>query len=1059
MDYKACLYWLESYDNGVKTDPIYESAVKENGKIKVTQNGKQGLLNCDFSTLLPAKYDAIKSLYCVNKLFWVCTKKGKAALFDEEGNALTKHLYDAINLNYSQTTYDVHNNQFNPRFEEKIPPYFQVEIDDKKGLIDDKGEIIDQIIYDKIKLDEYSNSSYSYNYGKSTYTWQRQAGLIFQLLNLNREVLYEDSNYTAKYLPNFLSKEVPILDILCEQPKNSHILFNVFSKESIGPFYNPDFRNGIISATIKLNEGGQVFYNRLMVHLYTSTEKIRFERLKTPVALYFTRVKNLTKVIDNRGAVIIQGNYPEVKINKFENEVYLWASKRSSMIGEDGNYHFEYDVYNQKGESTNSCNFSYSRKYFHSNTLDNFFESNDSEYSYVFSVAKKRNTALLFGEHAEKWGAFNGRGDIIIPFIYDEFQGKLPQTQSASLQGLHILKKGEKYGMLDNKGDLIYPFEYDYVHYNWNRTKLNYFGKNGKGTLIRSDKSVFIDEIDTLFMEYAVTLHHAYLDKIKVIKEPNSYRSYGSNYSNEKKPFFAVKSDSLYYCSNDYFKLYDTSVVKFSKSTMGIGGYILKPSGALVNISRDRTLMHLPHFYITVEDSTAFLYSTEGKQLAIINNYEIAGISGDNLLVKTKSKKVGLRTIDGKKWLLKPDYLEIIPSKVSNQFWVKTADSAGFPMRGEWKLVNQKGKNLFGKTTFNYPALPSTNSGSVTAVVFIGDKQGLMNTSNEIILNPVYQNITKSSNPNEYFVQKDSMWAVYHIAGILSPFYNDIADAKSLPIYKGITYTATDTLIEIFSYETGQWKIIAASAIEDSILQFADLATPLDEILPLTDEQRKSNATLWKSISHSKKYIKTLTPINNYYFLRDFNSPISNTQYFSSIQLRYSTFPNSHNTRLQVLEPTKFYNIERWNKKNKNYVKDVCMPIERRKLIYTDKGYYSEYLETLYAEDSKRKLNNFHLSDPDKKISFYDLFENQGKIDSFLYDYIEDHVNLHQLYGSTCLDFPKVYGRYTEHFSFANGGLYVHQSAYPNKGKEAVFLPYELLSPYMKQEFLELLGR
>ncbi|MFT5822349.1 MAG: hypothetical protein ACI8ZM_003605 [Crocinitomix sp.] len=1020
MDYVKCLYWIESYDLILKSEPIYEGVIQEGGKIKVMQGGKHGLINCDLTTFAPIIYDKITSLYCGNKLFWVLAKGGKSALYNDQGRALTKPIYDGITLDYSINTRHVHNERYEPNFISEIPQYFDVELDGKIGIIDTTGTLIHPVKSDKIQLVEYGLHMHYDGLGENRYVWILQNDSNLQIKSLENELLYQDSTSTLDATPFFIGKNLdPILKIYDSQ-REKYVLFNIRSKK-LTKAYAEIYANSnhqIIYSKLDQYKGDVHYYNGKLEFIYATTTNENLEHINTQQELYaiYKGSSTLIKIIDTKGKTIIQGDYSRIDLNSFNREHYLWLSKVASLEGKDDLFYYKYDVYTTEGELLNTVEYGLNLTDVRRLRSPQFFDS-EVYTNYGNGLPQKRR--LLFGEQNGKWGAFNAMGDIVIPFEYEEFVGEIYLPVTGNFVGYQCVKNG-KTGVVNDQNETLFPFEYDYMHFNWLNTKLNYFSKNGKGTLIRFDKTVIFDDIDTII--------------------------------NRK---FIIRADSLYCLDQNEIKLCDTSHHEFPYTSMSMGNAIIKPSGEVISISENRQLTSLTNYYLDVKDSTGYVYSKQGKRISKIKDFYLAGPCAGYLMVKTVQNKVGLRTKDGKKWLLKPNYLDIIITKDPSAYWVKTIETYGyFKMRGEWKLVNRRGKNLLGKITFSYPPVRSKNWG--TAIAFVGDKFGLLNTSNEFILPPVYQAITASTTPGIYYIKKDSMWALCYEAGFTSSYYNNIASSKSLPIFKGITYTEKDTLIEIIHYEQGKWQVVAKSALEKSILNEVDLVTPLDEIIPATDEQRVNARKLWKSICYSTKYKAALIPLNNFYFLSDFKPPISEEKVLSKVLLRYVSFPDSYYGKSSLVPTNKFNNGANWYTINKSFTKPTYKAHLKKAFMYSNKGLYSEFVETHDGQQYQRNFNNFSLSNPNKTIEFYDLFVDRQTIDSFLYAYIETHVNLHQLYGSVCLNFPRVYGNYMDNFTFSKGGIKLHQKANSRNTKTDIFISYDLISIYLKPEILEI---
>ncbi|NOQ75067.1 MAG: hypothetical protein GQ574_23845 [Crocinitomix sp.] len=1053
MNYKKCLYWAESFDGLYHTKAIYEGVIFERDKIMVMINEKHGLLNCDLTEFAPVIYDDIHSIFFGDRLFWVFIKDGKAALFNAQGDAITKHLYDEISTDYIEGGLE-YSSQYNTTYNNYYAPinhYFEVRLNKKSGIIDTAGTFIHPLENDEVKLIEHTSV-----YPKSkTLLWVLQNDNGLEIKSIDNQLLYQDSSSRYIELPQLLRSGVDPILIIKNGILGKSILLNTKTKKITKSYFEVEayFDQYIIRAK-QFQELGLIdYYDPELNLIYSSNSNEQLDRL-SPLTLYHLSGSKpkTNKIIDSKGETIIAGDYSKFQFKWQDSASYIWASNGLSLEGSGDLYYYAYDVYNLEGELLNKCGLGLGPNDIKKLNFKTFFERENMHYSGTgYSIYRP----LLFGIVDGKWGGFNGKGEIIVPFKYDNFYGEILDRKTSQSIGYHCDLNGKE-GLVNAENEIIFPFEYDSIHFNWNYTGFNYFEKDGKGALIAYDKSVIMDDITAVFNGGFKYERKDYRQKSRI----GIYLK-GQIYGAPTKELFIVQSDSLYWFDQTDFKLCDTSILKFESSSINIGNYIVKTAGNVISISNDRAIFAFPNYYLDIKDSVGYAYSLEGEKIAEIKNFKQAGMSAEFLLIKTTKQKIGLRSKDGTKWILKPKYLRIIPTKIVNEFWVKTKDSIDSKtLHGEWILVNNRDKNMFGDTTFSYPPVkPGSAWGS--SISFANGKYGIIGASNEITLPPIYEFIIPSSTPGIYFIKKETKWAMFSELGFISSLYDAVADAKSLPIFKGVTYVDNDTLLEIIQFENGNWKKIVKSSHVDSIMEFVDLVTPLDNILPATAEQRKNNVKLWKSIQYSTTYQSGLFRINNYYFLRDFNPLINNRKQFTKILYHYNQFPTYYDDKTRIVKADKFEKMDQWWIMNPDFISNsspkpnISSPKQIvKKFLYSDDKFYSEFVETLNTKESNRHYNNFLISNPTVNIQFYDLFENRRLIDSVLYDYIENHVNIHQLYGSVCINFPNIYSVYMQHFSFTEAGVKLHQ--YTTRKEKDVFISYELMKPYLKPEILAL---
>ena len=92
---------------------------------------------------------------------------------------------------------------------------------------------------------------------------------------------------------------------------------------------------------------------------------------------------------------------------------------------------------------------------------------------------KRDVTDLNIDMYNGKWGAFDRKGNIAIPFIYDMFLG----PDGDKDQFLDMAKDG-KWGKVDLYGNVVVPFIYD---------RIDSYGENGLAAVKRDDMWGFVD--------------------------------------------------------------------------------------------------------------------------------------------------------------------------------------------------------------------------------------------------------------------------------------------------------------------------------------------------------------------------------------------------------------------------------------------------------------------------------------------------------------------------------------------------------------------------------------
>ncbi|NOQ75933.1 MAG: hypothetical protein GQ574_28260 [Crocinitomix sp.] len=935
-----------------------------------------------------------------------------------------------------------------------IPQYFEVEIDNKSGIIDRTGAVIHPIGYDKIQLLKSMDRREYREGAPHDFFWVFQKGRDFEIRSLKDDILYQDTAIQTNFSPYFLNAKIdPILEI--HQPvSGKYKLLNTRTKTLTKAYFETTIDERVITARLFDNSKLVDYYDEQLNLIYSTTEDEKLRYLFTNEKLFsvFNSEGKFSKIINPKGETIITGDYERILLKYLNSEAYIWAIGQLVLDESEDFFNFKSDIYTEDGVLLNSCEFKLRARTNKYADFQNFFESTAPSYH---AIGNSEHYQLLCGIKNDKWGAFNGKGVLVIPFEYEDIEGGVYLDETLNKATYKCVKNG-KFGQINSANEIIHSFEYDHIEFNWGNSNLNYFEKKNGGFIASSENETIIDNIDTAFIlqRYKFYKEHKFTDKYQFPVQ------YNTNY------LFVVKFDTLYIKGEAGFVRCDSSLIQFKKPDIAIANYMVNESGALIKRPSSQDLVTLPYYYLSIDSTFADVYNFEGEKIGSIADFYLGGMLEHHLIVKTSKNTVGARSKNGKEWLLKPQYLEIIiDTNLENQYWVKTEKNPNGkdigPLSGQWQLINRQGENLLNGKTFNLPPINKHYLFN-SKIVKSGDKFGLIDNSNSLILPTDYDVIIHSSKPGIYILQKDAFWVLFSETGLFSDWYSDLADPKGIGVFKTTSITNSDTLVEFirFNRNSNVEKLIAKAHL-DSINKHIDLATIFKNDFTQTNAYLDRPLSIGKSIYQPSDLLNEMIPFNNLLILQEFNYSVNRMYSFGTYSASFKSFPKSIYPNLRIIpESILKQHVSTVYLENPNGIDNSKRVVKIASFLYANNSFYSQHIYKGRYEKNETYLENYVLKISSEPTTFYKLFKNQRKIDSALYTYIQDAVNEAQLFGPSCLNFPQVYGIYIQNFTFVEGGIMFYQNptsvhVYPEDNQPA-FVPYDFLKQFLKSEILEL---
>jgi hypothetical protein len=278
----------------------------------------------------------------------------------------------------------------------------------------------------------------------------------------------------------------------------------------------------------------------------------------------------------------------------------------------------------------------------------------------INSGFREQNHTIFFSKKTKKYGAFNQKGDIVLPLIYED----LDLVNDAS--GFFIAKKGKKYSFLSLNNHKKRT-EYDYLKSIYfdikldndeTETPLFFAQSNGKWGIIDSnDRILYPFTADYMAIESA-TINH--LETIIIVE-------------NQKVSVFDANSFPRKNSLTSLFKhekiLFNTHVLgSFVKSFFFNlnGDVIIPPQYRVLNsIYRiDNDDENVVYYHIeNAEKQRKIVFAKTGKIIDFPFNYEVKYASPESKIIivadeklKPFEQKFGVVTIDGKELISPTNY-------------------------------------------------------------------------------------------------------------------------------------------------------------------------------------------------------------------------------------------------------------------------------------------------------------------------------------------------------------------------------------------------------------------
>lgn len=447
LEQNDAYYRVLDNSNTVLFDKLYDILVYSDGYILAKRDGKLGLIDDSGSLVYDFKYDAIDKLNDGQTLVSKY-QKGQLndVLMDDQGQRIyPKSEVFEPNLRITAVHYDVNIKK----------GYFQVDKDNKSGLIDDTGEIIIPIIYDEMEsMDQCTSGDFILKVRRD-----HQIGLI----NHNNQFVVPlrakqsiSAFSTVGYEPLILSIKSAsrgIADALYWRPNKADVIKETLidadgevlltsdvAIQSLGSNLYQFSKSGNVGV---INDWAEIilgtYYDDI---IYESDSPLIAERAgkfgiintnqnddTLTVRHYFDSLER----IENKN--VIEAAFDTTYVIGIEEVDSVIVEGEMSAQTDGYNYVLPDEVWNTFDQSD--------IKYSTSSSLEHDYHSNRSPQAYVAS-------------NNDKYGVISSSVSVIIPFKYDSIR---------EVGEIFIVEQAGKYGVLDFEGNVIQPIDFDTIEY------------------------------------------------------------------------------------------------------------------------------------------------------------------------------------------------------------------------------------------------------------------------------------------------------------------------------------------------------------------------------------------------------------------------------------------------------------------------------------------------------------------------------------------------------------------------------------------------------------------
>jgi hypothetical protein len=658
-----------------------------------------GLKNDSGQWVVPAQYTKITTTN--NWINFIVTSGEKSGVIDKEGKTVLPVLYDHITtIGYPKAI------------------GFTLSLNGKYGVLDSVGKPVIPFEYDAM--------TFMWRYKSPLYIIQKNAqwGIVDQTNHLLLPIEYAEITVDEHGYGYFLKKK---------RDKNNPVNYR---NEFVG--YG-DSSGIVISCMYREIKDAYDYYNPDLTKLFIVTDSSsRMNR----------------GVVNNKNEIIIPLVYNDVWSSVI---AYPQEKKEERFVVETSEgYGTElYGVFD-----------------FHGNKIIDPGTRLICSYSNRFSDHFAFNsTDTLPAKQNQKWGLLTGNNVWVTSQEYDSII--LPEYVPHAPELRWIVLKNKKYGTLSANGKIFIPVEYDVLReindndgrntnsYAYINDNTYYFigKKNGKSGMTDNKGKEWVPYIYDTILDFGSDFYFTNKTEAVYFKRAES-NNYGRSISAEAFPlkyYFKISDSLLVYKSKYSYYAFEDSTTK--------GKLLLITPLAIYNDNENEKLIDAivchegySRWYAKEEICDTLTFDKTGKPVVNpLKGIEIANYYNDNIIFRSKEKKLGIISKNGK--ILVPaiyDGFQPVDYDNRSYLWIKFQADSSCPFYKDqyndcpcgWTLCDSLRKPVC-KTLFDYPFLFVSD----LEPVYVNGKAGLFDVKTKrFLIPPLYSDmISIYGNPYENY--------------------------------------------------------------------------------------------------------------------------------------------------------------------------------------------------------------------------------------------------------------------------------------------------------------------
>ena len=1030
--------WPAQFESAIPAMTIYRN--QENIGWIVKFHGYYGVIDLNGEIAVPFVYDEIHSTFDSNS--FIAVKNGKVGIISRKGEVKVSLNYQSIML--QNANYNLH--------------YYLVFDNGLKGMINDQLEWVCQPIYQEIEMvdriaeryykqsDEfYFHVQDSLHVGLLSFRGKLVLPLEFDRIN---DLLFTDwcdsltnfwqvikDNKVGLYNASFEELAAPVwqdLEVFSALGDTCGAQVRNFAR----------FKNGEKFMVMDLNsrKRSKIYdyvENAGNYHLVKS--KNRYGVLDEQLNELPIRTKRQIALFSSGGDLYTHNSFDEREtgVVSFVMDEEVIALKSSEKTNKQGRYQrAQFGLYNYRTQETveprfdvvfrkriNGESFFFGfdnvdnesekgQLFVYNSTLELLHRYDYSDYSqstieYFFYCQQKGEKLLILRDRNGNYGGINGKGELVIPFEYTEFESTRNDLYHSCKVTAWILTKEAKKGISSPDGKMLLPVDYDEII-----PRQHTFYEVRKGTdygLVDSNFRVLIDGCNYLTIASSIGLDYGHI----YLKE--HYETLGEYL------YYAVRNDTLFVLQQMEFKKVGGLMISSKEDVSIVGNQILLRKDGRVIQTGGRVEKITPTLFAAQRKDTLWLYDQKGGFLNEIGKVGYFSKQAEWLQLMGVKNTSGAADLVSGKVLVEPVWASIVPfirdgKPAKDLFWVQQVAAVSNATQ-KWYLINTSSEKVVD-IAFDYP-IGFDYSGPV--VFRSGSLFGLINKDLQIVVPATYSQIRKLG--KHYFLQK-GMWSVY------SPEKGII----ELNAYSIATDVHPKGFV-LFGYES--------MGILGHNLEWI---TPFT---PITTAKRDLNLLSLLGITGYDSWQGK----RNSYFIVDTNARLFNNQFILEIaqtrSTRYSVAENErsnwHNDPYFSVRPDELrdleINIHLWNA---NYLSVTRRYSSSPWSYYIARRYDFDRWSTTTIEHATYLRSDTSFA----KLELKDFFTEGSNYTQLIDQFLTNYINKRQLYGVNCVNLTKILDDYKKNFYLTNEGFVFCQ---PNTDSNAIILRYGDLKGVLKE--------